>query len=627
MKIAALALVLPFSALLAANALAQWPPVTDGASRYDNGATRSSGGSGRSAGGTNSGPGDTVPGAGPARPPGTAGGGSGGRPESPKGGGGAAPGTGPGAGASGIGPSPMPSLPALTMTNDDSWYLWWEFNKAEFLRPNRLDLLSAPASGDDALSALQRYADALRTALGPALQDALREGDPRLRSAAAIAYGRTHGAAAIPRLVELLDDANVDVRHGALLGLGATGAEEAVALLLTVARDGTRDGLGRQRISPAAEAHAFVALALGRKRGFPAYVDTQLAVRVSGRTKAEREPIGCAAMIYQRLAPCPEFEALAVQLASDESEAPIVRCRAIEALAGSHSDKTLARLQGFLAGPRLDLRRSAALALGELADPDALAPLLAAYEQESESLTRGFLLTAIGRRGGEQAREFLLHALAGNPKSLHPWSALALGILGRKSPDPALAGALREAAERESNPQSRSAYWLAAGLLRDQESLPTLCKALAEASDPRNRMYAASALALLGGEDAHRVLRERLALDGSPLVRAAIAQALGCMGRGEDVEAIAATLETLNEPELQAMAATALGFHASFDALRKLNDIAGSRASASLRRAAAIEGAGMALGRFAPLALMDVARDSNYTIFNEWGQGLYRSTL
>jgi HEAT repeat protein len=521
----------------------------------------------------------------------------------------------------------MPSTPALTMTNDDSWYLWWEFNKAEFLRPNRLDLLSAPASGDDALAALQRFADALRTTLGPTLQDALREGDPHLRSTAAIAYGRTYGAAAIPRLVELLDDANVDVRHGALLGLGATGAEEAAALLLTVARDGTRDGLGRQRISPAAESHAFVALALGRKRGFPAYVDTQLAVRVSGRTKSEREAIGCAAMIYQRLAPCPEFEALAVQLASDESEVPIVRCRAIEALAGSLSGQTLARLSGFLVCPRLDLRRSAALALGELADPAALAPLLAAYEQESESLTRGFILTAIGRRGGDSAREFLLHTLVATPKSLHPWSALALGILGRKSPDPALAKSLREAAEHEANPQSRSAYWLAAGLLRDQEALPLLCTALAEASDPRNRMYAASALALLGGDDAHRALRERLALDSSPLVRAAIAQALGCMGRGEDVEAIAATLDTLNEPELQAMAATALGFHASYDALRRLNDIAGNRTSASLRRAAAIEGAGMALGRFAPLALMDVARDSNYTIFNEWGQGLFRSTL
>ena len=106
-----------------------------------------------------------------------------------------------------------------------------------------------------------------------------------------------------------------------------------------------------------------------------------------------------------------------------------------------------------------------------------------------------------------------------------------------------------------------------------------------------------------------------------------IAQALGCMGRGEDVDAIAGSLDTLNDPDLQAMAATALGFHASYDALRKLADIVRSKDSSSVRRAAAIEGAGMALGRAAPLALMDVGRDSNYTVFNEWGTGLYRTTL
>jgi len=163
--------------------------------------------------------------------------------------------------------------------------------------------------------------------------------------------------------------------------------------------------------------------------------------------------------------------------------------------------------------------------------------------------------------------------------------------------------------------------------LRDEESLPLLEKALAEASDPRNRMYAATALALLDGDEAHRVLRADLVLDSSPLVRASIAQALGCMGRGEDVDAIAGSLDTLNDPDLQAMAATALGFHASYDALRKLADIVRSKDSSSVRRAAAIEGAGMALGRAAPLALMDVGRDSNYTVFNEWGTGLYRTTL
>jgi HEAT repeat protein len=275
----------------------------------------------------------------------------------------------------------------------------------------------------------------------------------------------------------------------------------------------------------------------------------------------------------------------------------------------------------------MDLRRSAALALGELPNADSLAALLAAYEQESESLTRAFILTSIGRRGGEKAREFLLHALVGTPKSLHAWSALAIGILGRKNPDPVIGVALREAAEHESNPQNRSAYWLAAGLVRDEESLPMLCKALAEAPDPRNRMYAATALSLLGGDEAHSALRAQLKRDSSPLVRASTAQSLGCLGRGEDVDVIAGTLDTLNDPEMQAMAATALGFHASYDSLRRLGEIVGRKEGASLRRAAAIEGVGMALGSCAPLALMDAGRNSNYTIFNEWGAGLYRTTL
>src|SRR5258706_705671 len=272
MKIAALALVLPASLALGADGYCQWPPVP-GATRYDGGATKGGGDTGRPARGGNQGPGDTVP-SGPAQPA-NPGGASSGKPQNPTGSGPhGGPGTGPGPGQGGLAPTNMPTTPALTMTSDDSWYLWWEFNKAEFLRPNRLDLLSAPASGDDALGALQRFADSMRLALGPALLEALHDGDPNLRAVAAVAYGRTAGAAAIPRLVEMLGDAHVDVRHGALLGLGATGAGEAAALLLSIAKDGTRDGLGRERISPTAEAHAFVALAIGRKRGFPAFVDT-----------------------------------------------------------------------------------------------------------------------------------------------------------------------------------------------------------------------------------------------------------------------------------------------------------------------------------------------------------------
>lgn len=611
--------------LLAPSAPAfQWPPIA-GSSRYtgsgSNGDTVPSGGS-------FSGPGDTAPGAGrPSSGGAGAGRGGGKSPGTSPGATGAAAGNGPGAGSNGLAPTNMPTTPSLTMTSDDSWYLWWEYNKAEFLRPNRLELFSAPISGDDALAAMQRFADALRTTLGAAMLDAMQDGDPHLRAAAAIAYGRTNGAAAIPKLCELLADAHIDVRHGAILGLGATGVDSAAELLYSIAKYGSIEGAAHEPVSATAAAHAIVALGIGRRFGFPSTIDTRLAVRVGERTKSERESIGCAAMLYQRLAPCPEFETLAFQMADDEAEPPIVRCRAIEALGGSHSTRALTRLLPILAGSRLDARRSAALALGELADPAALSALCQAYEQESESLTRGFILTAIGRRGGDRARELLLRALQVNPKGMHPWSAIALGILGRRSADPELARSLREALEKESNQQSRGAYWIAIGLVGDPATLPLLAKALADAAEPRSRMYAASALALLGGEEPHRVLRARLSSETSPLVRAALSQALGCLGRSEDLETMSAALETVNDPELQAMCAGALGFHASYDALRRLGAIVLRKEGSSARRAAALEGLGLVLGRHAPLCLMDLARSSNYTLFDDWVNGLYRTTL
>jgi HEAT repeat protein len=513
------------------------------------------------------------------------------------------------------------------MSSDDSWWLWWEYNKADFLRPRRLDLMSAPASGDDAQQALGRFADSMRAVLGKTFDEASKDGDAGVRAAAAIAYGRTAGATAVPRLVELLADANMQVREGAILALGASGADAAVEPLLAIARTGGIDEQQRTRISPTAEAHAIVALGLGRRLGFPERVDRELAERIQKRSKPEREPLGCAAMIYQRLAPCAEFEELAFQLAADNSEAPSVRCRAVEALASAKAPDALSKLQGFLSGPRLDLRRSAALALGEHADPLALAPLMTAFELESESLTRGFILTSIGRRGGPEAREFLLRALEGHPKSMHSWSALALGMLARKSHDAELSKIVLAASLKESNRQAQSAYWIAAGLIGADEALPHLSESLSAAADPGSRMYAASALALLGSEGARAALHVRLPAESTPQVRAAIAQSLGCFGNGQDLDLITGELNSLNEPELQALTATALAFHASFDSMRRLGEIAMRKDGPSLRRAAAIEGVGMILGRSLPLSLMDVSRQANYTVFNEWMDGLYQTTL
>jgi hypothetical protein len=112
----------------------------------------------------------------------------------------------------------------------------------------------------------------------------------------------------------------------------------------------------------------------------------------------------------------------------------------------------LGKLQHHLSGARLDERRSAALALGSFHDTLALPALQTAYELESEPLTRGFVLVSIGRRGGPEARAFLLRTLAQAEGGDRHWAALALGLLGRTDGELSIRAAIRAALKREKGP-------------------------------------------------------------------------------------------------------------------------------------------------------------------------------
>jgi len=210
---------------------------------------------------------------------------------------------------------------------------------------------------------------------------------------------------------------------------------------------------------------------------------------------------------------------------------------------------------------------------------------------------------------------------------MRPWAALALGILGRSSPQAEVAQAIREAGAREKSREATAAYWIAGGLAHDDLSRVAIGEGLVHASDPRQRMYAATALALLGGEASEQALRSRLDADDSSLVRASIASALGYLGRREDAPALAAAIQKLREPGLQGLTATALSFHGSIEAFLALNDLTKSSTGAPVRRAAAIEGLGMMLGDTEPLLFAEVSRQANYTVFPEWVKGLFQVTL
>ncbi len=564
------------------------------------------GGGGGSGGGSSGGSGDSSGGSGGSS------GGSGGGPDRSGGGSGT-----PSSGGGSFGGGGVPSFGGGGASIDatDSWWLWWEYNKLAYLAPNRLGSARDPGA-----------LDGQRAALTPWLVEALPSGDALLRRTLAVTLGRTAGAAAVASLERLLDDPSAEVRHNAILGLGATGTPEAAAMLLAIARHGTQREKGGTRISPLAVPLAIVALGLGRRAGFGAELDAEIVRLVGAVEPRERERTTTAAMIYHTLAPSPELHALALRVALDEDESMAARCRAIESLRGVSDPAELSKLQDLLSSSRLELRRSAALALGGAGTPLALPALMTAFELEAEPMTRGFLLIAIGELGGPAARKFLLKELTRGEKSLRRWSALGLGIATRDGDDPDVRDALRAALEREKNKDALGAYWIALGLTRDEKATRTLAKALTQAANPRMRMYAATSLALVGTEEAHAALTARLADEESAMVRVTIAQALGELGRPADAEVLLGVLDGLREPGLQGLAAVAFAFHGSNEALHGLVEMARGPGS-SVKRAAAIDGVGMLLGRTPPLTLGEVSRRSNFTVSPDWVLDLYQVTL
>lgn len=537
-------------------------------------------------------------------------------PPAPKGGASAGPAapTGP---TNATSATPKSSGPSSGAT-EDAWWVWWELNKAQFLRPQRISLRSMSGSGDDARLAFDEFLARHRAVLTEVAHAGLADADANVRGAALLALGRIGGADAVERIVAALSDPSQTVRHRAILALGSTGAPQALRALMSLIRTGTVDGT--TRVSPLAEPLAIVGAALGRTRahGFPPEMDAIVTVRVRERTSADRQPVGIAAMVYQSLAPCAALESLAFELARDEHESLPVRCRAVEALRRSQDERALPLLQSLLVGSKLELRRSAALALGELPQPLALAALLTASELEAESLTRGFLLVSIGRRGGETAGKFLLRELEKGSSTHRAWCALGLGLVARAGNAEAISAKLREAHAREKNRQAEGAYCVALGLARDARAVPLLRELGRSSARAQTRAYAATALGLIDDEAAHSALAAQVRAERQPQARATAAFALASMGVAIDVDTLRGVLAEVRAPDVQALAAGALAFHGSTEALATLEALARAPRQQEVARAAALDALGLMLDDEAPYRLGEAGRQSNPTQMPEW---------
>jgi HEAT repeat protein len=522
-------------------------------------------------------------------------------------------------GALGVGPAtpqPASSLPGASRPTTEAnggeaftdWGLWWEFNKLQWLRPQAL---SSVSQRDDDISDGESTLAAARRSARERLLSELRSSDASVRAAAAVAYARAAGPAALPALKPLLADRARSVRLAALAALAATGSEKGVHALLEVVHADEEPG-------PGLRAAAIVLLGAARGEGHGAGVAAMLPSLLRDAGDDETYALLAAAAFgadEATLAEAKRRSELFEETRARSDEPPQVRARATEALGKGESADVLSALLDALNGRDVGTRRSAALALGEV--PAALAPLMTGYEGESEPLARGFALLSIGRHGGADARDFLARELEHGPVAMRPWCALALGILAERDDDAEACALLRAAYPDENVRSARGAYLLAMGIGRDTDAADLLIAALA-AKDAPTRAHAALGLGLIGGERARTALRTVLVAETTPIVRTSAAQALALQHQPADADVLLRELASARSPLLRAQVAAALGLHGTPEAVHGLLAALEGDGLAGESRAAACAGLAVALSGRDRIALGTVSAWSDYTAFPTW---------
>lgn len=347
--------------------------------------------------------------------------------------------------------------------------------------------------------------EAVQRALVARLEEAAGRG--RDSEAATRLLARLASPELAPLMISLLDPARADegVRAAAALALGRPASPEAASALMKVLHEDPEEDVRRA----AAEA-------LGRSRD--AHAGPALTAALDDRSPSV---VAAAALALGRLghtAAVPAITNLFSRFPPDEED------------------------RGTARRGEVSVRDSAATALGLLGDPCAVPALLAASAAEQDPSAQAVLLRALGRIGGEAAREALVPALASRMPEIRTAAAVALGEMGGL----AAAALLEQALPRLTGREPRVSAVLALGFAGEATAVPTLSRLLAADPDHEVRAAAARALRLLG-EPASRPALAAALNDPQADVRQQAAWALGALGALGDPAAEPALVRALGD--------------------------------------------------------------------------------
>lgn len=431
------------------------------------------------------------------------------------------PGNNPGAGA-------VPPGTADTPAPVTRWETWWASNKELYLRSHermRDDgraVTPGSDSGEPGAPTREEQDAAKRAELVPVFIEALTDDSFEVRTAAAIALGKTgdpRGAAPLRRAA--LKDDHKDVRQSAVLALGLIGDQASIPFLYGLLDDRKQDTRTR----------SFAAFALGLIGGEDAtdllirFADGRGPRKVGG--KRRQPPLVASAFVALGLTDRPEAVPVLQDALMARANDDQVRSFILLSLGRLKDRETLpVAIKMLKREKHAGLRRSAAIAIGKIATPEdaeALDALAFAIRGDADRVARHFAAISLGQIASDAAKARLIKSFRDGDQLDRPFLALALGLAKHGAAAPML----RHQLKKERLESVKASYCIALALMGDMEAVPLIEEAARERGEIWLPGYAAIALGMLGSRSSAPQLRERLAKEGDSRLRMNLAVALG----------------------------------------------------------------------------------------------------
>jgi len=363
-----------------------------------------------------------------------------------------------------------------------------------------------------------------------ALATALSDDDDEIVAAAVLALGKAGDASDIPLVMKLAVDTKrgAPEREHATMALGLLAADTPADA--TAARNALQSIAADDDNSDRLRALALYALGLRQDDGAVPFLADY--ARAGGRSwdmpAASLSALGLSGCEAARS----ELESVLEQ--AKGTRQTIRRVYAAHGLAKLGDSAALPALLKVLGDDEKNVRRAAALAIGEVAppaDPTSVRALARVMDKDRDRGTRATAAVALGLLGGDDAVAILRKSYSRDDATLRPYAAVALGVIARRSNRPEIVTPLLRDLKRGTRQELLGATCVAVGLAGLEDAKPLLREIVLRGGNPQLVAQAAVSLGLIGDRiEGRDILRELLREAHNPMLRGEVALALGMLG-------------------------------------------------------------------------------------------------